>query len=614
MCGIFGIFNPSSDIPEQTYKTAFMNGSRRGPENSVFQTIGTQAYLGFHRLAINGLNNASNQPLRQGNLTLICNGDIYNYKRLYEILGSPEPLYEFDGEKMDSTAFQARTQSDCEIILHLYRKFGIEQTLQLLDGVFAFILIDYDIYSDSAKMYAARDPFGVRPLYQLQCKFQCKDLYTNTMLGFASELKCLSEFGRKAEPFQPGTYSAYSLGFQVGDRWQLQQENVRFYLPAVIGFHSAIHNQEDPVGKVEDDTLGQQMREAFHRIHAGLIEAVYKRCAATERPVACLLSGGLDSSLITALVAQYHRENELPYPLETYSIGLEGSVDLVYAQKVADHLKTKHTEIVLQESDFVEAIPEVIRAIESYDTTTVRASIGNYLLGKYIRANSDAKVIFNGDGSDELTGGYLYFQCAPNSIEFDFECRRLLRDIHLFDVLRSDKSISSHGLEPRTPFLDRGFVQTYLSIPMELRNHASNQNASNRNASNRNASNRCEKYMLRAAFDCYIGNLLPDEVLWRKKEAFSDGVSKTSRSLFEIIQEHVEKIYETQTNNSSPKIEEYRSKYPHNPPQTWEQVYYREIFEESYPGQGHVVPYMWMPRFVKGATDASARTLSIYAK
>jgi len=595
MCGIFGIFNPSPKIPEQTYKTAFMNGSSRGPENSVFQTIGTQAYLGFHRLAINGLNNASNQPLQQGNLTLICNGEIYNYKRLYEILGSPEPLYEFDGEKFDSTAFQPRTQSDCEIILHLYRKFGIEQTLQLLDGVFAFILIDYDIYSDSAKMYVARDPFGVRPLYQFLHK------ETDTMFGFASEIKCLTVFGKKVAHFVPGTYSVYSLGFQICDKWQLQQENMRFHLPPVIGFHglhSATHNQEDPVGKVEDDTRGQQMRAAFHRIRAGLIEAVYKRCETTERPIACLLSGGLDSSLITALVAQYHSENELPYPLETYSIGLEGSVDLVYARKVADHLKTKHTEIVLQESDFVEAIPEVIRAIESYDTTTVRASIGNYLLGKYIRANSEAKVIFNGDGSDELTGGYLYFQCAPNSIEFDLECRRLLRDIHLFDVLRSDKSISSHGLEPRTPFLDRWFVQTYLSIPMELRNHSSNQNRT------------CEKYMLRSAFHCYMGDLLPDEVLWRTKEAFSDGVSKTSRSLFEIIQEHVEKIYAMQTN----LIEEYRSKYAHNPPQTWEQVYYREIFEEAYPGQGHVVPYMWMPRFVKGATDASARTLSIYAK
>lgn len=588
MCGIFGIFNPSPKIPEQTYKTAFMNGSSRGPENSVFQTIGTQAYLGFHRLAINGLNNASNQPLQQGNLTLICNGEIYNYKQLYERLGSDDPLYEFDGEKFDSTAFQPRTQSDCEIILHLYRKFGIEQTLQLLDGVFAFILIDYDIYSDSAKMYVARDPFGVRPLYQFMHK------ETDTMFGFASEMKSLSVFGRKVAHFVPGTYSVYSLSFQIGHIWQLrqQQENVRFHLPSVIGF--------DPVGN--DAAEQYSICSAYQsRIRTALIDAVYKRCAATERPIACLLSGGLDSSLITALVAKYYRDNELTYPLETYSIGLEGSVDLVYARKVADHLKTKHTEIVLQESDFVDAIPEVIRAIESYDTTTVRASIGNYLLGKYIRQHSEAKVIFNGDGSDELTGGYLYFHCAPNSIEFDLECRRLLRDIHLFDVLRSDKSISSHGLEPRTPFLDRGFVQTYLSIPMDLRNHRSNK--------------QCEKFMLRSAFDCYMGDLLPDEVLWRKKEAFSDGVSKTSRSLFEIIQEHVQKIYAIDSSGPQyPNIEEYRCTYPHNPPQTWEQVYYREIFEKVYPDQGQIVPYMWMPRFVKGATDASARTLSIYGK
>jgi asparagine synthase (glutamine-hydrolysing) len=614
MCGIFGIFNPDTKIDEQTYKTAFMNGVGRGPESSVFQAIGTQAYLGFHRLAINGLNTQSNQPLQQGNLTLICNGEIYNYKKLYEILGSSDPLYEFDGEKFDSTSFEPRTQSDCEIILHLYRKFGIEQCLQLLDGVFAFILIDYDIYSDSAKMFVARDPFGVRPLYEME------DGDTKSMIGFASELKCLSPIvqmnpivsdknirveipvsdknirveipvsdknirveipvsDKNIRVFVPGTYSEYRLGFKVSDSWKLKKRNARFHVPSVIGFD---------YGYAEQSNFSDMIRTS-------LKAAVYKRCAATERPVACLLSGGLDSSLITALVAEYHTEHELPYPLETYSIGLEGSVDLAYARTVADHLKTKHTEIVLQESDFLDAIPEVIRAIESYDTTTVRASIGNYLLGKYIREHSEAKVIFNGDGSDEVAGGYLYFQCAPNSVEFDLECRRLLRDIHLFDVLRSDKSISSHGLEPRTPFLDREFVQTYLSIPMDLRNHASDKKRT------------CEKFLLRSAFSS-MPDLLPHEVLWRTKEAFSDGVSKTSRSLFEIIQEHVE------NNENVSNLEYYRVKYPHNPPKTWEQVYYREIFEEAYPGQGHVIPYMWMPQFVKGATDASARTLAIYSK
>ena len=177
---------------------------------------------------------------------------------------------------------------------------------------------------------------------------------------------------------------------------------------------------------------------------------------------------------------------------------------------VARHLGTNHHSIVLKESDFLNAIETVIYTIESYDTTTVRASVGNWLISKYIKENSEAKVVFNGDGSDEVTGGYMYFHCAPDELEFDKECRRLLGNIHYFDVLRSDRSISSHGLEARTPFLDRSFVQNYLSIPAKFRYHKGNK--------------QCEKYLLRKAFE--NDNILPKEVLWRTKEAFSDGVSK----------------------------------------------------------------------------------------
>ena len=318
-------------------------------------------------------------------------------------------------------------------------------------------------------------------------------------------------------------------------------------------------------------------------IREKLYAAVEKRCCTTERPIACLLSGGLDSSLVAALVSQYHKENGLP-SLETYSIGLEGSVDLKYAKKVAEHLGTKHTEIILTEDDFCNAIPEVIYAIESYDTTTVRASIGNYLLGKYISTHSEAKVIFNGDGSDELLGGYLYMKKADDAIEFDKECRRLLKEIHMFDVLRSDKSISSHGLEPRTPFLDRGFTQYVLSLPCDIRFQP----------------NTIEKYWLRQAFA--MDELLPIEVLWRKKEAFSDGVSKTSRSLYEILQEHAEKMVPGEIETQQWII---------NPPKTKEQYYYRKIFEEHYKNCANVIPHMWMPKYVN-AEDASARTLSIY--
>ena len=238
---------------------------------------------------------------------------------------------------------------------------------------------------------------------------------------------------------------------------------------------------------------------------------------------------------------------------------------------------------VCTEKQFLDAIPEVIEAIESYDTTTVRASVGNYLVSKYIKNHSEAKVIFNGDGSDEVCGGYMYFHAAPDSIAFDQECRRLLKDIHMFDVLRSDRSISSNGLEARTPFLDRHFVETYLSIPTNFRVLG---------------NGKCEKYLLRKAFENFT--LLPKEVLFRTKEAFSDGVSTQTKSWFEIIQDHVETLEFPVDDTISD-----------NKPTTKEQQYYRHIFDQYYKGCSNLIPYFWMPRFVD-ATDSSARTLQIY--
>jgi asparagine synthase (glutamine-hydrolysing) len=253
----------------------------------------------------------------------------------------------------------------------------------------------------------------------------------------------------------------------------------------------------------------------------------------------------------------------------------------------------------LTEEQFYDAIPEVIRAIESYDTTTVRASIGNYLVAKYIANNSQAKVIFNGDGADELCGGYLYMHSAPDAIEFDRETRRLLGDIHMYDVLRSDKSISSNGLEPRTPFLDRSFAQYYLSLHPSVRYHK--------------GQNKCEKYLIRNAFskNRFLNRenkpLLPDQILWRTKEAFSDGVSKTTRSLYKIIQEYVNIEFQFE---SKEKLTQLKS-LVHNTPDTEEKMYYRKLFEEYYPNMSHLVPYFWMPKYVD-ASDASARTLNIY--
>ena len=575
MCGIFAILNNEPEIFDNKFvNTQFMKSASRGPDNSIYQRILNQTHFGFHRLAINGLNDESNQPLRIDNVILICNGEIYNYKELYKLID-----------------VIPKTESDCEIIIHLYIRFGIEYTLQLLDGVFAFILCDYDYNMDTFNMYIARDPFGVRPLFTYKP-------FNSDIIIFASELKNISNFTKvlynnTVEHFQPGTFSTYYFHTQVNSKWKLKTENVKYHS---TGFNSIMYYT--PRLNTLPDLCGTETIFEdciFQSIQNHLINAVKKRVLISDRPIACLLSGGLDSSLITALVNDvYKKYSNNTIPLETYSIGMEGSDDLYYARFVSEYLGTKHTEIKLTEQDFINAIPEVIYAIESYDTTTVRASIGNYLLGKYISKYSKAKIVFNGDGSDELCGGYLYMHACPNSLEFDKECRRLLKDIHMFDVLRSDKSISSHGLEPRTPFLDRSWVQYYLSIHPNIRYHPKH--------------NQCEKWLLRTAFskEKIVNHeskpFLPDEVLWRRKEAFSDGVSKTTKSLYQIIQEYVETIPINPIQNNTIYI---------NPPKTTEQTYYRNIYETHYNGLGHLTPYFWMPKYVD-AVDASARTLNIY--
>ena len=575
MCGIFALLNNDNNSLNHSNNnrhidfitTQFNKGQNRGPESSKLGHF-LHLFLGFHRLAINGLNNTSNQPLIFNDVILICNGEIYNYKELYK-----------------SMNVIPTTQSDCEVIIHLYIKYGIEQTLQMLDGVFAFVLLDNRLTNDlNDKLYIARDPYGVRPLYYLKNTNNNYNMFN--LYGFASELKCLSEFyhlntlSYSIESFKPGSYSIFNLSSKVNSLWEPISENIPYVIPS---FSYGLINSTIP----NEDILS----EIYKKISDYLTAAVHKRCLTTERPIACLLSGGLDSSLITALVNDYYIKNNMDKKLETYSIGLKGSEDLKYAKMVADYLQTNHTEIIVSEKEMFEAIPEVIYAIESYDTTTVRASIGNYLIGKYISKSSQAKVIFNGDGSDELLGGYLYMNKCPDDIEFDKETRRLLKDIHLFDVLRSDKSISSNGLEPRTPFLDRSFVNYILSIPPFFRNH---QNF-----------NKCEKFFLREAFSFpnYDSNhiqILPEKVLWRKKEAFSDGVTSKDRSLFTILQEHIAFHL---------NIEENTTKY--TPCIETEKYYYAKLFESSFKHCKHILPYFWMPKYTN-ATDPSARTLEIY--
>ena len=538
MCGIFGLLiNNSQNINYETIENYFKYGEKRGPENSVIKYINKDIIFGFHRLAINGLNEISNQPIvdKNNKYILICNGEIYNYKELYNKFN-----------------FNNITNSDCEIIIHLYDLMGVK-FINFLDGVFSFIL--YDI--ENEKVIIGRDPHGVRPLYC--CSYEDKNI------SFCSDVLPLmyDKNIQTITQFLPGTICVYK---KDKDLYNKIYHERYFYLNCNI-----IADKMLPI-------------EYYMYTYINLLKkSIKKRVENCERPIACLLSGGLDSSIVSAYVKRFYNNT-----LETYSIGLKYAEDLIYANMVSKHISSKHKSVIFSNEEFIDSIPSVIRDIESYDTTTVRASVGNWNIGKYIKNNSDVKVIFNGDGADELMGGYLYFNCAPTNEEFHNETIRLLKDISKFDVIRSDKSISSHGLEPRTPFLDIELTKYYLSIPIEYRNH--------------NNGNKCEKYFIRKAIELYDSKLLPREVLWRTKEAFSDGVSSRKKSWFEIIQESdiILNVNEKFSNNI------------HNYPLTKEQIYYRSIFNKLYPKCDNLIPYFWMPKFIKNAHDSSARTLNIY--
>jgi asparagine synthase (glutamine-hydrolysing) len=562
MCGIFALFQamyPSkyANIYD-SLETHCNYGKSRGPENSTMKQINDNTLFGFHRLAINGLDDDSNQPICIDGIYLICNGEIYNYKSIYTLLN-----------------ITPKTNSDCESIIHMYKKYGIEYTLQNLDGVFAFALHD----SNTNETFIARDPFGVRPLY-------CGRDTDDQLVVFSSLLKQVTDLCKTCENFKAGTYLRLSItpGTKSAGGSESGLDTINFS-SGQIPYTSFNYNH-----KMITNTFSMNSNDYnsyYENIYSTLLESVKKRVITMERNMACLLSGGLDSSLISALVSKFVPKGQL----QTYSIGMAGGSDLTYARAVSEHICSNHTEIILTEQEFFDAIRDVIYHIESYDTTTVRASVGNYLVAKYISEHSDAKVIFNGDGSDELTGGYMYFHNCPSDVEFDHECKRLLTNLQYYDVLRSDRCISCHGLEPRTPFLDRTFVHEYLSIPISIRNH--------------NNGGKMEKHLLRKSVEVMDPTLLPHSVLWRTKEAFSDGVSSQENSWYEIIQSNLDSVY------SEEELLEKSSQYVVNPPTTKEQLYYREIFESYYKGRGTVIPAFWMPKY-SIAMDSSARKLDVY--
>jgi len=504
MCGIFFY----KGLNTQHLREYFEKISHRGPDDHRYIEIDNNV-LGFHRLSINGLDDTSGQPMKIGNSYLICNGEIYNYKELQKRF-----------------SIKLTTNSDCEIILHLYKKFGIKQTCELINGEFSFVIYD------NGQVYIGRDPLGIRSLYWY------KD---HEHFYVASEMKAIPPEIIQVSQFPPGCYYNHYIKPYYNRNYKINYDLTE----------NEIHTQ----------------------LQGLLIECVHERLM-SDRPIGCILSGGLDSTLVTAIVAQKLGGSNL----RTYTIGLEGGTDLVYARKASKYLGTVHHEFIVSEEEFLNAIEETIYQIESWDTTTVRASVGNYLVAKKIKELGHDVVIFCGDVSDEIFGSYRGFQTAPNDEEFRKANEEMLKNIHFFDVLRSDKSISGASLEARVPYGDKKFVDFVMSIPPHYK--AFNED-------------KIEKQILRKAFEGF----LPHELLYRSKSAFSDAVSSKERSWFEIIQEHVE-------NTFTPSIQ-YEGTYDK------ESLYYRTIFEKYYPGRAHTIPHYWRQPFSKNL-DPSARLLEFH--
>ena len=603
MCGIF-YFQTVSKLSIAQLKTLQENcilSAHRGPDNSVFIRDDTRAW-GFHRLSINGTDAAADQPFHLKNCRLICNGEIYNFRAL---------IQEFELES------EYKSGSDCEIIIHLYRKIGFHETVRRLDGVFGFVLHDYE----NGVTYVARDPVGVRSLFigvsrhdgifgseysDLACVSMNPDHYG---LFVASELKSIHTLCDTVVQFPAGTYMEYN-GEDSGDgsavfRTYYDFASLTSSSCGKNGGGQSVFEKQLKELRVDynfpvNDRDGDGEAEILANIRELFTKAVVKRLM-SERPVGCLLSGGLDSSLVTAIVARELKRVSPDTVLNTYSIGLEGSVDLYWARRVAEYLGTCHHEVSLTERDFLEAIYATIYQTESYCTTTIRASVGNYLVSKYIQQQTDDVVIYCGDMSDEIFGSYRGFLKAPSDADFQRENERMIRDVRFFDLLRSDKSISGAGLEARVPFADKEFLTYIMQIPPRFK---------------RFTDERIEKYLLRKAFQPSDGDadgdgdrLLPDDVLWRRKEAFSDGVSSADgRTWVQMLKEYTDRIItDAEYNNKGHHLYSL-----YNPPYDKESFYYRRVFETLYEGRGDTIPYYWRHPFCEGVLDPSARLLSFY--
>lgn len=520
MCSIMGYCGKGADLSK--FKEGFERTISRGPDASkIIDT--SQGYLGFHRLSIMGLNDAGMQPFQLDKNYVVCNGEIYGFEKIKEKL---------------SGKYTFKSESDCEILLPMYKEYGCGM-FKMLDAEFACIIYD----GDKGKYIAARDPIGIRPLYY---GFDA----TGTII-FASEAKNLVGIAKEIMPFPPGHY----------------------YIDGKFICYSDIARV--------DEVFKDDIETVCKNIHDKLVAGVEKRLVADAK-VGFLLSGGLDSSLVCSIAA---KKSEAP--IKTFAIGMsEDAIDLKYAKEVAEFIGSDHKEIIITKDDVLSSLETVIHLLGTFDITTIRASMGMYLICKAIHEQTDIRVLLTGEISDELFG-YKYTDFAPSAEAFQKEAEKRIRELHMYDVLRADRCISVNSLEARVPFGDLDFVKYVMAVDPEMKLNKYGKG----------------KYLLRHAFE---GDYLPESILYREKAAFSDAVG---HSMVDYLKEYAEVFY------TDDEFEKKRTKYLHAKPFTKESLLYREIFEKYYPGQGKMIVDFWMPnREWEGCDvdDPSARVLANY--
>ena len=523
MCSIMGFTSPI--LTPEAVKPFFDRTLSRGPDQSRMEPAGS-GMLCFHRLAIMGLTEEGMQPFHLGDDMVVCNGELYGFRPIREEL---------------SKKYTFRSQSDCEIILPLYREYGLKM-FSMLDAEFAMILYD----SEKDRLIAARDPIGIRPLFY--------GYLSDGSIIFASEAKNLIGLCKEVCPFPPGHYYADGKFVRYADLTTVPR-----------------YSTDDL------DTVCRTIREK-------LIAAVDKRLDA-DAPLGFLLSGGLDSSLVCAISAKL-----LGKKIRTFAIGMDlDPIDLTYARRAAQFIGADHTEVTMTRQQVLDSLEEVISLLGTYDITTIRASMGMYLCCKAIHQTTDVRVLLTGEISDELFG-YKYTDFAPSPAAFQQEAKKRVDELYMYDVLRADRGISANSLEARVPFGDLDFVKYVMSIDSQLKMNRYHMG----------------KYLLRRAFA--EDRILPDDILWRQKAAFSDAVG---HSMVDDLKEYAETKY------TDEEFEQKRQQYTFAQPFTKESLLYREIFEKYYPGQAPMVKDFWMPnKDWEGCqvSDPSARVLSNYGE